>query len=352
MKQLLFDQKKGEAKLKIENEDDLWYLSQIIDVGDIVKGKTLRKIKIGKETDRAQAVVKKPVFIAISAEKIEYANNSLRVLGIITEGPEDVQKGEHHTFALEQGITFTLQKERWLKYQLDRLKEATKESQAKILIVVIDREEADIAILKKYGYDVLASIKGNVKKKAIEQRTVDNFYQEISEKMAEYVTRYGIVRIILASPAFWKEELMKEINDESLKKKIILATCYGTGRCGIDEVLKRPEVKSALHEDRTAREIALVEELLTEISKGNLAVYGLKETESAVDAGAVNNLLITDGFIKKTRENNEYGLIENLLKITDSMKGMISIVSSAHDGGKKLDGLGGIAGLLRYKLSY
>jgi protein pelota len=210
MKQLYLDLKKGEAKLKIENPDDLWYLSQIIDIGDLAKGKTIRKVKIGKEGDRKQRIAKKSVFLKIKIEKIEFSKTGiLRVLGVITEGPEDIQKGEHHTFNLEPNTIFTLIKERWLKYQIDRLKEACKEKISKILIVVMDREEANFALLKKYGYDVLSSIKGKVKKKGVEERSEGKFYSEVIVKIEEYVKRHSIVKVILASPAFWKEELMK-----------------------------------------------------------------------------------------------------------------------------------------------
>jgi len=354
MKQIYVDLKKGAAKLKIENLDDLWYLSQIIDIGDFVKGKTIRKIRIGKEGERKQAIVKKAVFLKIKIEKIEFSKTAdvLRVLGVITEGPEDIQKGEHHTFNLEPNVVFTLIKERWLKYQIDRLKEACKEKISKILIVVMDREEAYFALLKKYGYDILSSIKGKVRKKAVEERSEGRFYEEIIKKIDEYVKRYSIVKVILASPAFWKEELMKELRDEELKKRILLATCNATGKNGIDEVLRRPEVKAALHEDRITKEISLVEELLTEISKNNLAVYGLKDTENAVNAGAVKALLITDSLIQKSREKGGYEKIDNMMKIVDSMKGSINIISSEHEGGKKLSGLGGIGAILRYKLSY
>lgn len=354
MKQIYLDIKKGEAKLKIENLDDLWYLSQIIDIGDLVKGKTIRKIKKGREGDRKQAVVKKPIFLKIRIEKIEFSKSSgfLRVLGIITEGPEDIQKGEHHTFNLEPNTIFTLIKERWLTYQIDRLKEACKEKISKILIVVMDREEAYFALLKKYGYEVLTHIKGNVRKKAVENRSEGKFYSEIINQIEEYIGRYGIIKVILASPAFWKEDLMKEMADKELKKKIITATCNATGKNGIDEVLRRPEVKAALQEDRIAQEINLVEELLSEISKNNFAVYGLKDTENAINAGAVKTLLITDSLIQKSRESNNYGRIDNMMKITDSMRGSISLISSEHEGGKKLNGLGGIAAILRYKLAY
>ncbi|MBU1004358.1 MAG: mRNA surveillance protein pelota [Nanoarchaeota archaeon] len=354
MKQLMLDLKKGEAKLKIENLDDLWYLSQIIDIGDSVKGRTIRKIKIGGEGDRKQAVVKKPIFLKISVEKIEFSKTSgnLRVLGIITEGPEDIQRGEHHTFDLEPNTVFTLVKERWLEYQIDRLKEACQEKVSKILILVMDREEAYFALLKKYGYDILTSIKGKVKKKGIEEKGEGNFYQDIIKKMEEYVTRYGIINVIIASPAFWKDDLLKEIKDDELRKKVVLATCNATGRNGIDEVLRRPEVKAALQQDRISKEIGLVEELLIEIAKNSLAVYGLKESENAVNLGAVKNLLVTDGMIQKSRENQDYTKIENMMKIVDSMKGSVSIISSEHEGGKKLDGLGGIGAILRYRLNY
>jgi len=354
MKQLYLDLKKGAAKLKIENPDDLWYLSQIIDIGDLVKGKTIRKIKIGKEGDRKQRIAKKQVFLKIKIEKIEFSktSNILRTLGTITEGPEDIQKGEHHTFNLEPNIIFTLIKERWLKYQLDRLKEATQEKTSKILIIVMDREEAHFALLKKYGYDLLTKIQGKVKKKAVENIQEGKFYEEIINQTTEYVKRHKIVKIILASPAFWKEDLLKELQDEELKKKIILATCNATGKNGINEVLKRPEVESALHEDRIAKEIGLVEQLLTEISKNNLAVYGIKDTENAVNTGAVKTLLITDSLIQKSREKEQYHKIDNMMKIVDSMKGSINIISSEHEGGKKLNGLGGIGAILRYKLNY
>jgi LysR family hydrogen peroxide-inducible transcriptional activator len=44
--------------------------------------------------------------------------------------------------------------------------------------------------------------------------------------------------------------------------------------------------------------------------------------------------------------------IDSLMKIVDSTKGEILIINSDNEAGKKLDGLGGIAAILRYKLNY
>jgi len=354
MKLIQSNLKNGEIKLKIENLDDLWYLSNIIDPNDHIKGKTIRKIKIGEKEDRNVKIVKKPVFIEIKAEKIEFSKttNALRVLGIITISSEDIQKGTHHSFNIEENTTITIRKEKWLKYQLDKLKEASSETLPKILIAIHDREDAYFALMKKYGYNMLSHMQGDVQKKGEDKRTTKSFYIEIIKQIEDYVKKYNINSVILASPSFWKEELMKELDNEDLKKKIIFATCSSVGKTAINEVLRRDEVKKALHQDRITKEINLVEDLLAEIKKNNLAAYGINDTENAVNAGAVINLLITDSLIQKSRKNNKYERIDKIMKTTESIKGTVNIISSDHDGGKKLDGLGGIGAILRYKLSY
>jgi len=354
MKLIHSDFKKGEVKIKVENLDDLWYLNQIIEKNDIIKGRTFRKVKIGQEIQRKQKTVKKPVFLLLKVEKVEFSktSNILRISGTVQEGPEDVPLGSYHTFNIEENSTISLLKQKWLKFQIDKLKEASRDVSAKILICVHDREEAYFALMKKYGYQLLTNIKGSVQKKADLAQVSGNFYKEIIKQIKEYDERYEMSKIIIASPSFWKEELMKELGDEITKSKIILATCSSVGENAINEVLKRPEAKNALKQDRIAREFSYVEELLTEISKSNLATYGLKETKNASDAGAVSKLLITDRFIQKKKTENKYEEIEETMKIVDSAKGEILIISSDHEAGKKLDGLGGIASILRYKLNY
>jgi protein pelota len=352
MKLLFKDIKKGEIRVKAENQEDIWYLSNIIDEGDLIKGKTLRKIKLGEKEQRNQKIIKKAVFIELKAEKIEFSIDILKILGKITQGPEDITLGTYHSFNIEENTIISIKKEKWLKFQLEKLKEACQERISKILIVVHDREEAYFALMKKYGFQILATINGSVQKKDQEQQIKGNFYMEIIKQIKEYTERYKIQNVILASPAFWKEDLMKELKDDELKGKIILATCSSVGKNAVEEVLKRPEAKEALKQDRISKEMNLVEKLLEEINKNNLAVYGIKETENAALAGAVNILLITDKFIQKSRQENNYGKIDNILKSVEQSKGEINIISSDHDGGKKLNGLGGIGAILRYKMNY
>ena len=271
MKLLHSNLRKGEVKVLTQNLDDLWYLSTIIEPDDFVQGKTLRKIKIASSEEKSKEATKKPVFIKLVVEKVEFSKytNVLRVSGVIKEAPEEIPLGEHHTFNVDDNTAIAIIKQQWLKYQLDKLKEACSEKKSSLLICVHDREEAYFALFKKYGYEVLAHIQGEVQKKREENIKKENFYLTIISKIKEYVERHKIKQVILASPAFWKEDLMKELKDNELKQKIILATCSSATKNGIEEVIKRPEVREALKQERTAKEINKVEELFTEIAKNN-----------------------------------------------------------------------------------
>jgi len=350
MKLILF--KKTDAKVAVENLDDLWYLSSIIDPGDIVEGKTERKIKIGESGDRNQKVIKKIVFLKIAIENIEFHQYAsiLRVSGKIVDGPEDIARGSYHTFNVEPNTTIKIIKEEWLRFQSEKLKEACEKATPKVLICLFDREDCYIAVLTKQGYKILTNLKGNVAKKQETKSMTTNFYTEILDSLKEYDSRYSASNIILASPAFWKEDFLKNVKDQDIKKKFVLATASSVDEKAINEVLKRPETQTVLKSDRVAKELKLVEQLLDEISKEGLAVYGIKETKTAIDAGAVKILLVTDHIIQKLRLQQKFNSLNKLMKNADKVGADIVIISSDHDAGKKLDGLGGIGSILRYKI--
>ncbi|MBD3259695.1 mRNA surveillance protein pelota [Candidatus Woesearchaeota archaeon] len=343
MKILNKNLKEGKVKIQITNIDDLWYLSHIIEPEDLIKGRTTRKIKIGEK----EKAVKKTYFMKIKAEKIEYSPSVLRVGGIIVEGPEEVEKGAHQSFNLELNSEITIQKSKWYKHQLNKLDDAVKEK-AEILIFAIDRENACYALLKPKGFSILASIEGEVEKKAFSTETKDFFAQAVVQ-LEEYIERYKIKKVIVASPSMWKEKIKNKLDDK-IRKISVFATCSTGAEKGIDEALRSDELKSVLKEDRTAVEIKLVEELLTEISKSGKASYGYDQVKECVEAGAVKTLLLTDKFLHDKKEKDLFEEIDRLMEKTEKMQGDVYIISTGHDGGKKLQGLGGIGALLRYKI--
>ena len=344
MKILKKELKHGKVIVQAQNLDDLWYLSQIVLKGDTIIGKTTRKVRLGT----AEEAVKKTYILSIAVEELKFEDQALRIGGKTTEPKEDIPKGAHHTIAIEVGGTLTVVKERWQKYQLDRLEKATQE-QLKALIVVFDRESCILARLKSSGYEVIAELKGKVRKKDYDTLTAANFYKEIIAAVKDYDERNNPDRVILASPAFWKEEMLNELkNDpkaELLKKKIVLATCSSVSENAIDEVLKRPEMETVFATAEASKEMKLVDEAMTEIARNGKVAYGTKEVESATAAGAVEKLLITDATVYNSKDS------ELLMKKAEDSGGNVFIINSENAAGQKLDSLGGMAAILRYKIS-
>ena len=347
MKILNKDLKHGEIKIKVDEASDLWCLSSIIDTGDFISGMTERKIKLGGSEDKSK-IIKRIVHLKIQVEKIEH-ESSLRLSGKIVEAPDDIPKGDYHTFDLSDGTVITLEKKLWTKYSLKKLEEAVNNQIVNILIVAFDREEAIFAVLKSQGYEVLLDLRGDVSKKDMEEKKT-NFYQEIYTQILAYNQKYLFDNIVIASPAFWKEYLLKEVKDDTLRKKIVLATCSSVDDGTINEILKRSELKTILDKDRATRELKLVEELLGKITKDD-AVYGLNEVNIKVGSGNVLKLLISEGFIHKMKKENNYDVVENIMSVVEAMNSEVKLISS-EDAMKKLDGLSGIAAILRWKENY
>lgn len=351
MKKIDFNIKNKEFKLKIQNAEDLWVLSTIIKPGDLISGKTPRKIKYGDQKEKAE---RKLVFAKIKAEKTELSSSadSLRILGTVVEGPEELPNGSHHSFNLELNSVFMLTKPDIMKFEIQKLEDASKQKPLKILICVHDREKANFALIKNFGYQHLSTLKGEVAKKIENQKKTENFYQKVAEVLQEYSKKYKIENIILASPAFFKEDLMKEIKNNELKQKIILSTCSSAEKGAFDEIMKRGELKTVLEKNKAANDMKLVEEVFIEISKKGNVSYGITETKTASEAGAVKKLIITDKLVKNFMEDKKFQEIEEIMNDTEKNKGEISIISSKNEAGRRIDGLGGIAAVLRFKLNY
>ncbi len=345
MRILKKDLKKGFVHLKAESPEDLWHLSRVIAPNDHVRGSTERKIKIGGEDARNQKVVRKKMTLTLKVEKASYEHDNLRILGVITDGPDDIARGEHHSINVKEADDISITKTRWLTWEIDILKEAEKNTKENLLVVLFDRESALFARLTNKGQQILSSIKGEVQKKDNEETVVHNFWKAISTQLSEYDTKYKPRSIIAASASFWKEYLKETLSDD-VTKKIIYASVSDTGEQALQELVKRPELKTALQQDRTAQEEGVIEDLLQAIAKEH-AAYGLDEIEMKINEGNLKSLIISDGFLTKLREEGGYERLETIMKNAESGKATITIITSK-DARKQLDGLSGIAGIRRW----
>lgn len=334
MKILSKDMKRNRIKLMVETLEDLWHLEHVMEAGDIVTAKTFRKtiVKKGGTFDYGE---KKPMVLSIKVEKVEFQKNSdlLRVTGPIVEGPEDVQKRSYHSIQVGVNSVLTIEKTKWKSYHLERIKKARLRKPA-LLVCVLDREEADFAVVSERGIEMRARITN------YEKENMEGYYKEI----VSYLKKQEFEFFVLAGPGFERENLSKFIkrNEKSLSSKIIVEHSSSTGINGVQEVVKK-SANRILKETRVAKESKYVNEILKRIKTEGLVVYGAKETEKAVNLGAVETLFVSQ---ERVRD------FEKIMEAQEKLKGEIVIIGSDHELGEQFLHLGGIAGFLRFKMDF
>lgn len=349
MKILSFNKKEGIAKIRIDTLDDLWHLSKVIESGDFVSGEIKRKVKLSKEGERSKVAVK-TYFAKILAKKIKLESSVLKVSGEISEGPEELKIGASHTLDIFTGDIIKIQKV-WKEYQIKRLNEAEKASKApKAIVVVLDDEQAHIAALTASGFQYLGGFELRLAKKRYVEKT-DSGMGKVVAEILRLNAESNPSTIVIASPIFWKEVLLEALKEKDAKimKKIKLeGVSTGTKRA-LNELINRGVLEKVLKSSQIQKEFELIENLMVEIARKGLAVYG-KAVIGAVEAGAVKILLFTDKIIEKAREKEKFAEFEKLIDAVEQQGGSVHIISTEHEAGEKLDALGGIAALLRFKI--
>jgi len=345
MRLLHQDTRTGEIKFQIDNMDDLWHLYNIIDAGDLVMAVTFRREEQKSDKVRSERGEKRRVYLGIRVEKVEFHefDSRLRVTGVIEQGPQDI--GSYHTLNLEEGDPISVFKQNWRPATLDRVRQAVEDSKRPtIVFVALEYDEATIAVLRQYGIQNVATIYGPSSGKMYEQKPDSSYYDEIIEKLKQIAA--GGVPVIILGPGFAKETLLSDgkVKAPEIFKKVFIYHTGQAGMAGIHELMKQGIGAEVLEGSRVAQETNVVEKVLEEIAKGGPVTYGPGEVRQAVEAGAVDLLLVLESILREKS-------IDRLLKSVEDSRGKIMVVSEHHEAGKKLEALGGIAALLRFRVA-
>lgn len=334
-----FDLKHDIGKITPESKEDLSILKEVITPRSFITAKSPRSIKIRREGELIRAKTgRKEVIMKIQVEKIELKDN-LRLTGKIVEAPEDVDKG-YHTINVEPG-KFLLIERVWKSWEIDRIKSAERRPEP-VLICILDENEADFYFLKeryKHLFSLVSKASGkkfDLKKAEIER---SEYYAKILDELKKRSEK--VKKILIAGPGFARDDLQKMIKQRAkeLLDKLIIDFTYQTSNLGLQELLKKGLIERITKYSRITEETKAVEKLLEEINKNGKAVYGLEKTKEALENGNVDFLLISDVKIRD---------FEELLDLADEIRCKIMVISSEHDAGEKLVGLGGIAAILKF----
>jgi protein pelota len=341
------DPKTGEIKLVPENLDDIWHLYNIIEEGDLIRAVTFRTSDTEKADKlRAKKAEKKKMKLGIRVEKINFHefSNRLRIQGIIEEGPQDL--GSYHTFNVdaEEMQPLSIQKQQWRAHQLQRIDEAVQQrTQPMLVFVSLDDDAATVVLLYQSGVQQVAEIDAHRSGKMYESKeTTSEYYGEIFSVIK--TVKKPDSPLVVIGPGFAREHLMKTGREKepTLFQNSITHATSNAGMNGIHEALKVGIVEQITKENRVSKETQAIEKIFEEIKKDGCVTYGLNEVNDALSRGAAETLLISDVLVRS--QNGEH-----LLDLARKTQCSFMIINTMHEAGKKFEGIGGVAALLRFK---
>jgi peptide chain release factor subunit 1 len=282
-------------------------------------------------------------------------------------------------------------------FYLDHLREMLTEDEV-FGLIVIDRKEATMGFLKGKRVSPVKNVQSMVPSKHGKggqssvrfERLIEIAAHEYFKKVGDLCTEIfldveELKGIIVGGPGSTKDFFVN--NDylhHELKKKVINTFDTGyTDESGLNELIDN--AKSTLQHLEVSHEKELMEKLFTEIRKedGGLSAYGEKEVRRALEAGAVEILLVSEDMkmIHRSFECSSCGkmfevhqgrsdepvykcpddgsqcnlqeeedIVEELARICESFSTTLELVSTdSSEGIMLLQAFGGIAAVLRYK---
>ncbi|MCU4716674.1 mRNA surveillance protein pelota [Halapricum hydrolyticum] len=335
-----------------ESLDDLWHLSHVIDPGDQVAGDTTRRIQRNEEELRDTGGEREHLWVKLDVEDVEFAKfaNRLRVSGVIADCSREDQLGLHHTINVEEHTELDIEKV-WNPDQLDRLKEAEEAADnPDVAIATVEEGQAYVHTIAQYGTDERASISGPTGKGDYARPR-----EELFEELTAVLTRLDVDAIVLAGPGFTKQDALDYIEDSApeLAESITTVDTSAVGDRGVHEVLKRGAVEEIQQETRIANEAELIDELTERIATDEPVAYGPDEVAEAADYGAIEHLLVLDEHLRSERSGGDQWDLDadRIIETTEQKGGGVTVFSGEFDPGQQLSNLGGIAALLRYRIS-
>jgi protein pelota len=328
----------GEIRLFPESVDDLWHLSHLVAPGDAVFATTLRTVDSAQDKLRPEKLEKRPVRLGIRVERVELHtfSNRLRLSGTIEHG---MDSGAYHTLNIEPGYEISVIK-RWRPHDLERIDRAVKASIHEVVhILTVEEGEAELFRMRQYGPEGVVTITmGSGKGGDTDTRPA--FFARIADQLIELKGP-----LVVSGPGFIKDDFSRFLRSHlpPVAEKMLVVETRRIGAGAVQEVIGLG-ILEKIHEDvQLGREVRAMDELLMRISKDLPAAYGRGEVLKAIDYGAVEEVLVADSLLR------DEGIV-HLLDRAELQNARIVVLSSVFDPGKRLEALGGVAALLRYRI--
>jgi protein pelota len=346
-----FDGERERVTLVPEHLDDLWHLQYLIEPGDRVAGETSRRIQRDDDRLRETGGEREPMSVTLAIEEAEFHEfaNRLRVSGEILNCSREDPLGRHHTLNVEAFDEITLEKV-WKPDQDDRLAQAeAAPDRPEVAIATVEEAAAHVHTVTQSGADERTALTGPTGKGEYARAR-----SELFEELATVLATMDPDAIILAGPGFTKQDALDHIEESrpGLVDRIDVVDTSSVGDRGVHEVFARGAVDDVLAQTRLAAEATAIDELMQRVKDGETAVYGPEAVERAAEFGAVDELLVLDERLRAERGGDgDWPIhVNEVIETVEHQGGDVTVFTSEFDPGRQLEGLGGIAALLRYRI--
>ena len=346
MRLLHRDPTTGTLKLRLETPSDLWRIARLVRVGERVGASTTRRDPEAPAEVAGAERTRRRVYLVVRAEQVEFHGFSkhVRITGPIVEGPFDI--GRHHTLDLTEGDDVTIAKAEPTAAERALLDEGLEgRGDPAILVAAVDWGDSSFVRVRGRAIEPVADVRRTIAGKRFEGGQGEKDRAEYVEELRTVLEREGAAAtaVVLAGPGFLKESLVRRLGetDPTLAQRVKVYPTAEGGRVGIDELLRSGRASEVLRASVAAEEAAVVERLVQAVAGGRRAAVGRQEVSEAIDAGAAETILVSERLLADPE-------VVGLLDRSRAARARLFVVRAEDAPGKRLNGLGEIAAILRY----
>ncbi|EJW03029.1 hypothetical protein EDEG_02611 [Edhazardia aedis USNM 41457] len=331
--------KDGFLELIPETTDDIYILYNIIDIGDLIKSKTTRKIKMdGKKEALKISVI---LEIKVVSVDVDLEVGVLFIKGKVYSLNDDIPLHSFHTINIALNHRFKITKETWNVLSLKSIKNTTNYNST--LFVVIHQQQIVFNEVTQNFINTFKRLEYKPKNTKILEKEILNLD----------LSNYRVIAI--ASKENQRNDVMKmfqaDKNRKNSNKKIIgikIETEFNDVKRIINELISDVTVSKQFLDADFVEEIKEMGVFLKNLESNVLVAVGLKEVEESIEFGAIKSLLITNSMFK----SHDVDIRRKVEDICYSIKGIgakLCIVPVKHLYGEKLQEIGGICCNLKFE---
>lgn len=363
------DSKTGTGFVKLEPTDneDLWHIYNLISMDDHLRASTIRKVQ-SESTTGSMTSDRIRLTLTISIKTFEYDayGENIRISGQIVEENAHVKVGAFHTIELEPNRAFTLSKQFWDSFAIERLDIALDPcTDADLGAIVMEEGLAHILLVSRSLTLTRARIEVTIPRKgknAIYNRdgAIQKFFQQILNAMEQHVDLKRLKVLLISSPGFVKDEFYNYVNLQAIrmdirswidnKSKVILCHSSSGQKQAFQEIVSKPELQKRLSNTKAVGEVRILNQFREMLQKDETrAIYGPNHVKYGNEMGAIENLLVTDKLFRSANVKMRKEYVE-LVEQVKKNGGEVNVFSTQHVSGQQLDLMSGVAAILRFPL--